>query len=44
MESIIKQVELLAANYGLKVIGAIATLIIGIWIAKILSKFFGRVL
>jgi small conductance mechanosensitive channel len=44
MEDIIKQVQSLAAEYGLQVIGAIATIIIGIWIAKIISKFVGRVL
>jgi small conductance mechanosensitive channel len=44
MEDIIRQAELLAADYGLKVIGAIVTLIIGVWIAKIISKFVGRIL
>lgn len=44
MEEIIKQIEALVAQYGLQIIGAIATLIIGIWIAKFLSKSIGKVL
>jgi len=44
MEDIIKQIQSVVANYGLQVLGAIATLIIGIWIAKIISKFVGKAL
>ena len=44
MEDIIKQLQALAAEYGFQVVGAIATIIIGIWIAKIISKFVGRLL
>ncbi len=44
MEAVIKQIEALVAQYGLQIIGAIATLIIGIWIAKFLSKSIGKVL
>ncbi|MBT8380985.1 MAG: mechanosensitive ion channel [Ignavibacteria bacterium] len=44
MEDIIKQLQALAAEYGLQVVGAIATIIIGIWIAKLISKFVGRLL
>ncbi len=44
MEDIMKELQTVVAQYGLQVIGAIATLIIGIWVAKILAKTFGRVL
>ena len=44
MEDIIKQLQSVVAAYGLQVVGAIATLIIGIWIAKVISKFVGRAL
>jgi small conductance mechanosensitive channel len=44
MEQIINNVEPLVALYGLKIIGAIVTLIIGIWIAKLLAKTLGKVL
>ncbi len=44
MEDIIKQLQAVVAEYGLQVVGAIATLIIGIWIAKIISKFVGKAL
>ena len=44
MEDIIKQIQALAAQYGFQVLGAIATLVIGIWIAKLLSKSLKKVL
>jgi len=44
MEDIIKQVQAVVAQYGLQVLGAIATLVIGIWISKILAKSLGKVL
>jgi small conductance mechanosensitive channel len=44
MEEIMKELQAVVAQYGLQVIGAIATLIIGIWVAKILAKTFGKVL
>jgi small conductance mechanosensitive channel len=44
MEEIIKQLQSVVAEYGLQVVGALATLIIGIWLAKIISKFVGNAL
>lgn len=44
MEETIKQIQSLVATYGLQVIGALATLIIGIWIAKWMARITGRVL
>ena len=44
MEDILKQLQAVVAQYGLQVLGAVATLIIGIWIAKFLSKSLGKVL
>jgi small conductance mechanosensitive channel len=44
MEDIIKEIQIVATSYGLKIIGAIFTIIIGIWIAKLLSKTLGKVL
>jgi small conductance mechanosensitive channel len=44
MEDILKELQAVVAQYGLQIIGAIATLIIGIWIAKLLSKSFGKFL
>ncbi len=44
MEETIKELQSLVAAYGLKVFGAIATLVIGVWIAKWLAKIAGRVL
>jgi small conductance mechanosensitive channel len=44
MDNIIKEVQLLATTYGLRIVGAIATIIIGIWIAKLLAKSLGKVL
>jgi len=44
MEDILKQLQAVVADYGLQVIGALATLIIGIWIAKLLAKSLGKVL
>jgi small conductance mechanosensitive channel len=44
MEDILTQLQAVVAQYGLQVLGAIATLIIGIWIARLLSKSLGKVL
>jgi small conductance mechanosensitive channel len=44
MEDIIKQIQAVVAQYGLQVLGALATVFIGIWLAKILSKSLGKVL
>lgn len=44
MEDIVKQLQSVVAEYGLQILGALATLIIGIWIAKILSKSLGKIL
>lgn len=44
MEQIIKEIEPLVAIYGLKIIGAIVTIILGIWIAKLLARTLGKVL
>jgi small conductance mechanosensitive channel len=44
MEDIIKQLQSVVAEYGLQVVGAVATLIIGTWIAKIISKYVGKTL
>ena len=44
MEDILKQLQAVVAEYGLQVLGALATIIIGIWIAKMLAKYAGKVL
>jgi len=44
MEDIIKQLQAVVAQYGLQVLGAVATLVIGIWISKLLAKSLGKVL
>ncbi len=44
MENIIKEIQLIATTYGLRIVGAILTIIIGIWIAKLLAKSLGKVL
>jgi len=44
MEDILKQLQAVFAEYGLQVIGALATLVIGIWIAKMLAKYAGKLL
>ncbi len=44
MEQIIKEIEPLVTIYGLKIVGAIVTLIIGVWIAKLLARTLGKVL
>jgi small conductance mechanosensitive channel len=44
MEDIIKQLQTIIAGYGMQIIGALATLIIGIWISKLLAKSLGKVL
>lgn len=38
MEEILKELQTLGTNYGLAIIGALATLIIGIWISKRLAN------
>jgi len=44
MEETIKELQSLMAAYGLKVLGAIATLVIGIWISRWLARIAGKVL
>jgi len=44
MDDIIKQVQTVFTQYGLQVLGAIATLVIGTWIAKWLAKSLGKAL
>ena len=44
MEDILKELQTLGADYGLKIIGALATLIIGIWISKRLAKVTNHLL
>jgi small conductance mechanosensitive channel len=44
MEETIKELQSLVAVYGLKVLGAIATLVIGVWIARWLARIAGKVL
>ena len=44
MEDLLKQLQAVVAEYGLQVIGALATIIIGIWIAKMLAKYVGKLL
>ncbi|MEJ2194355.1 MAG: mechanosensitive ion channel [Ignavibacteriaceae bacterium] len=44
MEQTIKEIQLLVTSYGLQVIGALATLVIGIWIAKWLTRIANKVL
>lgn len=44
MEQTIKEIQSLVTVYGLQVLGALATLVIGIWIAKWLAKIAGKVL
>ncbi|MCH8033624.1 MAG: mechanosensitive ion channel [Bacteroidetes bacterium] len=44
MEETIKELQSLVAAYGLKVFGAIGTLVIGVLIAKWLAKIAGKVL
>lgn len=44
MEEAIKELQALVAAYGLQVLGAIATLAIGVWIARWLAKIAGKVL
>jgi small conductance mechanosensitive channel len=44
MEDILKQLQAVVAEYGLQVVGALATLLIGVWIAKLLAKAASKVL
>jgi small conductance mechanosensitive channel len=44
MEDIIKTIQDLSVQYGLKIIGALVTIIIGVWLARYLSKLVGRAL
>jgi small conductance mechanosensitive channel len=44
MEDIIKQLQILAATYGLSILGAVIILIIGLWISKTLSNSFVKLL
>ncbi|MBL1211870.1 MAG: mechanosensitive ion channel [Ignavibacteriae bacterium] len=38
MEDILKQIETVVATYGLNIVAAIVILIVGLWLAKIISK------
>ena len=42
MKEIINTIYALLATYGLKIIAALAILIVGRWLAKLVSKFVGR--
>ena len=42
MEDIINTIYAYLATYGLKIVAAVAILIVGRWLAKLLSKFVGR--
>ncbi len=44
MEETIKEIQSIISAYGLTVLGAIATLIIGVWISKWLAKISGKLL
>lgn len=44
MENVLKEIQLIATTYGLRIVGAILTIIIGIWVAKVLAKTLARVL
>jgi len=44
MEELIKEIQTIFTAYGLRMIGALATLVIGIWIAKRLAKTSGKLL
>lgn len=44
MEDILKELQTVVAEYGLQVVGAIVTLIVGIWVAKLLAGITGKVL
>ncbi|HEY7751721.1 MAG TPA: mechanosensitive ion channel domain-containing protein [Ignavibacteriaceae bacterium] len=44
MEEIFKSAQGLIVQYGLRIVGAIATLVIGIWLAKFLAKLLGKAL
>jgi small conductance mechanosensitive channel len=44
MEEIFKSAQGLIVQYGLRIVGAIATLVIGIWLAKFLAKLLGKTL
>jgi len=44
MEETIKEIQSIISAYGLTVIGAIATLVIGVWISKWLAKVSGKML
>lgn len=44
MQELIKEIQTIFTAYGLIVLGALATLVIGIWIAKWLAKTSGKLL
>ena len=44
MEETIKELQSLVTAYGLQVLGAIATLVVGMWFARWLAKIAGKVL
>ncbi len=43
-EKIVNQVVEIAVSYGPKLIGAIVILLVGLWIIKLLTKAFGRIM
>lgn len=44
MENYFEMAQTYIAQYGMKIIGALAILIIGLWVAKIITKIFKKVL
>lgn len=44
MESIINDLKILATTYGLQIVGALVTIIIGLWFAKFFSNSIGKIL
>jgi small conductance mechanosensitive channel len=44
MEQYIADVQALVATYGMKIIAALAIFVVGRWLARVLSKAFGRAL
>lgn len=44
MEEMVKTVQSLSVQYGLNIIGAVVTIIIGVWLARFLSRLVGKAL
>jgi small conductance mechanosensitive channel len=44
MEDFIKTIQELSVQYGLQIIGAVITLIVGLWLAKFISRLFSKAL